>query len=187
MQVVVEWYLVLLVEIAQFVVHACHQVEVFIPWGGNTVSEIFAWEPSERDWVSIYRPRTRDLDGGSACKKDIPLEYVQLYANPCGTTFATDTIRVVFDTDLTNQWLEVDAVRLTGVKAAPYGVVTSNNLAVEYVPDKGVYGVETFSYVVSDCPFTDASLSEVATLTINIDGVNNPPEVTTRSFVVSSE
>jgi hypothetical protein len=81
---------------------------------------------------------------------------------------------------------QVDAVRLTGVKAAPYGVLTNKDLAVGYVPDRGIYGVETFSYLVSDCPFTDASLSEVARVTVDIAGVNNAPAFLSTTFAVSS-
>jgi hypothetical protein len=82
------------------------QVEVFLPQGGQTLVEILALSPLE-SWITIFLANKRQVDVTNS--SSAPLEYVDFFADPCRTTFLTDTIRLVFDTDLTQQWLGVRA------------------------------------------------------------------------------
>lgn len=161
------------------------QVEVYIPYGGQETVSIQAWNYLSESWIEIY--------SATACGVTVtlnpstPISYVILRANPCRTTFATDTIRVIFDTDLTQQWLMVDAVRLSGTLSAPIGTVTNAKRYVAYVPDPFVYGVDSFSYKLTDCPFQDSRFTSSIVASVDIAGKNNPAYIASTSFPVSSE
>ncbi len=82
------------------------QVEVFIPFGGQKLVKLLAWHPAASMWVDIYTATECGVDvsvSGSAAV----FEYVLLRTNPCRTTFPVDTLRLVFETDLTKQSLMV--------------------------------------------------------------------------------
>jgi hypothetical protein len=81
-----------------------NQVQVIIPEGGQAVVQILA-QAADGSWVRLFHATRRDLDYTRAAGD--PGNYVAFYANPCSTSFRTDTIRVVFDTDLCFSWLEV--------------------------------------------------------------------------------
>lgn len=86
------------------------------------------------------------------------------------------------------QWIvspQLDAVRLTGTTDNPAAVVSDLYHRVEYVPNEYMYGLDTFSYVVSDCPYRYERQSDISHVTLSVLGINNPPTLAVREFNVS--
>jgi hypothetical protein len=158
------------------------QVEVIIPFGGQQTVSIQAWNPNTKKWSSIYQAGNCEVS--VTVVSSAVLEFVDLLTNPCRTAFKTDVIRVVFNTDLTKQWLMVDAVKLSGTLGLPTGAVTNLNRYVAYKPNRDVFGFDGFSYVVTDCPYKDDRLSENEEVQIVIGGVSDPPSVMEWEFDV---
>jgi hypothetical protein len=82
---------------------------------------------------------------------------------------------------------QLDAVRLTGTTDNPTAVVSDYYHRVEYVPNEYMYGLDTFSYVVSDCPYRSERQSDISHVTLSLSGINNPPAFATQEFNVSSK
>ncbi len=83
------------------------QIVVYIPLGGQTVVQIDALMPTG-DWTQVFSATKRDVDFSTSQRAN--LGYVTFSVEPCRTSFPTDTLRVTFDTSLTQQWLEVQLV-----------------------------------------------------------------------------
>jgi len=75
-----------------------------------------------------------------------------------------------------------DSFLIDSVSQAENGDVTINGSKVIYTPDSNFNGTDTFSYTVSD----NKGVTDTATVTIIVDGVNDNPEATADS-VYSSE
>ena len=82
--------------------------------------------------------------------------------------------------------VQVDAIKLIGTLDNPPGVVTDLWQRVVYVPDPFVYGIDHFSYALSDCPYKDQDQSDISTLAVHIDNINDAPTLATTAFNVSS-
>ncbi len=82
----------------------CGQIVLYIPYGGQTLVKAYIQSPSQ-EWVSVFDATSRDVDVSTS--EATPMQHVSFAVNPCRVTFASDTIRLVFDTDLTKQWLGV--------------------------------------------------------------------------------
>ena len=158
------------------------QVEVIIPYGGQETTSILAWNNETVSWVEIFT--ATDCQVSFAPSPSATLPYVALQSNPCRTIFPVDTLRLVFDTDLTQQALMVDAVKLSGTRGLPTGTVTYQERFVVYVPDPFVYGVDTFRYTVTDCAFQDERTSVPSTVSVSIAGASNPPYVANTTLAV---
>jgi hypothetical protein len=161
------------------------QVEVIIPFGGQQTVSIEAWNSDENKWVNIYL--SSDCEVSVALVAGAKLKHVTLLASPCRTPFKADTLRIIFNTDLTKQWLMVDAVKLSGTVGLPTGAVANLNRFLAYKPDPDVFGSDSFSYVVTDCPYKDDRLSGNEEVRIVIGGVSDPPSVTQWDFNVKGE
>ena len=82
-------------------------------------------------------------------------------------------------------YVQVDAVRLLGVVRAPIGAVLHPDRLVAYIPNTNAFGVDSFSYIVSDCPFKDERSSEVTSITLSITGVSNAPYIDTTTLTAA--
>ena len=81
---------------------------------------------------------------------------------------------------------QIDAVKLIGTLGNPRGIVNDANHRVIYVPNDQLYGVDSFDYIISDCPFQDEHQSEPATLTVSVENVLDPPSFVATVFNASS-
>lgn len=78
-------------------------------------------------------------------------------------------------------------MKLIGTLDAPVGVVACLDREIVYVPHPNFFGYDNFSYIVSDCPYQDQRQSEVTTLLVRLEGVNDAPTIAARDFNVSSK
>ncbi len=83
------------------------QAEVYIPYGGRKLVKVYAWHEAIADWVDIFTAQDCDVDVTPTDSTDGDFSYVTLHTNPCRTTFPVDTLRLLFNTDLTQQSLMV--------------------------------------------------------------------------------
>lgn len=153
-----------------------------IPYGGQQLVSVSGWSNETQSWVQLYS--ASDCEVTYTITPSDPIPYVALQTNPCRTTFRTDTLRLLFDTDLTTQWLMVDAVKLSGTLELPSGAVTNNDRWVIFVPDSFVYGPITFDYTVTDCAYKDERVSTTSLVTIEVAGVSDPPYIAHANFSV---
>jgi hypothetical protein len=77
-------------------------------------------------------------------------------------------------------------VKLIGTLDTPVGVVSGVDRELIYVPDPDFYGYDSFSYIVSDCPYQDHRQSDITALSVRYEGVNDAPTIKVRDFNVSS-
>jgi hypothetical protein len=159
------------------------QVEVYVPYGGRQLVRIDAWNGGQNVWSTMYSATDCDVDVTLSPGADV--EYAVIQADVCRPMFPVDTIRLIFDTDLTQQWLVVDAVRLLGTPGLPSGAVTNLRGLLAYVPHPHVYGLDFFSYTVTDCAFKEDRTSVAAQVTVQITGRSDPPFIPRTNFSVS--
>ena len=157
------------------------QVEVFTPLGGQVLVRIDAQDPNG-EWVIVFLATESQITFAPTSKTKI--DYVHFYSNPCKTAFLTNTLRLWFDSDLTVQYLEVDAVRMTGTLDMPYGVIPEDS--VMYIPHRDVFGDDAFEYTTTDCPYDDSRVSAPTLMHITIQANNSPPILSQDVFPVSS-
>ena len=157
---------------------------MYIPYGGQTTVRIEAQRKFGGDWMEVFRAGQRDVDYTTTATQAV--QFVVFTANTCRTPFLTDTLRLTFQQDFMKQYLLLDAVKLIGTAANQAGVPTDKWQRVAYIPNQYMYGVDTLTYVLYDCPYKAQRQSDPATLTLHIAGVNNPPTLSRASFNVSS-
>lgn len=157
------------------------QVEVYIPYGGQKTVSISAWNAELSLWTSLYAATNCGVS--VAVSPSTALGHTVLQANPCRTSFPVDTLRLEFDTDLTMQWLMVDAVRMYGTRGLPTGVVTNPYRFLAYVPNPHVFGTDTFSYAVTDCAFKEERMSEPTVASVVIAGVSDTPFIPSNTTI----
>jgi hypothetical protein len=76
----------------------------------------------------------------------------------CPYAYRTDVLRVDLDTAAASGWNNYDAAKIIGTIDFPPGLILPDNTApaghenrVAYVPLRGVHGVDSFEYAVTDC------------------------------------
>ena len=161
------------------------QVEVYIPSGGQQLVAVHAWNYESNSWVEVFS--ATDCQVSVATDASAELDYVVIGVNPCKTTFRSDMLRLIFDTDLTRQWLMVDAVKLYGTRDPTMGMVTNQHLMLQYIPDASVYGVDSFTYVLTDCAGKDERSTEEIRVFIDIQGIADPPFISPTTYSVHGE
>lgn len=80
------------------------QAVVYTPYGGQTLVQASLLSP-DGAWIRVFDATSRDVDLSTSAASIMP--YVMFDVNPCRVTFLTDTVRLVFNTNLTQQWLGV--------------------------------------------------------------------------------
>ena len=80
------------------------QAVVYTPYGGQSLVQASLLSP-DGAWIRVFDATSRDVDISTSAAS--PMPYVMFAVSPCRVTFMTDTIRLVFNTNLTQQWLGV--------------------------------------------------------------------------------
>jgi hypothetical protein len=86
-------------------------------------------------------------------------EEATIFSPPvCPYAYRTDILRVDLDTAAAAGWNNYDAAKIIGTVDFPPGLILPNSHApaghenqVLYMPPRGVHGVESFEYAVTDC------------------------------------
>ena len=72
--------------------------------GGQTLVQASLLSPSG-EWLTVFDARSRDVDVTTSSAT--PIQYTTIEVDLCHVPFLASTARLTFDTELTQQWLEV--------------------------------------------------------------------------------
>ncbi|GMH71595.1 hypothetical protein TrRE_jg5529, partial [Triparma retinervis] len=97
----------------------------------------------------------------------------------CNTPFAMDRIRIEIDTTTIVDWNELDYIKVTGYENIPSGVLPPGVTEVEYKPDANFFGQDMFSFRSTDCGYHGDTVSELAEVVVDVEGVKDAPIVQT--------
>ena len=71
---------------------------------------------------------------------------------------------------------------MSGVSLPPIGSVQHSSRLVAYFPDPNAFGIDTFSYLVSDCAFNEDRSSAIITVNVRVDGISNVPYIASETL-----
>ncbi|GMI24151.1 hypothetical protein TrCOL_g9603 [Triparma columacea] len=105
----------------------------------------------------------------------------------CNTPFAMDRVRIEIDTTSVPDWNEIDYVKVTGYELPPAGVLPPGVTEVTYKPDTNFFGQDKFAFRSTDCGYHSDTVSELAEVIVNVEGVADDPVVRTIHVEASPE
>ena len=139
------------------------------------VVKIKAWDSSTSRWQMIYEG---EADPNKWQNSKETNQYNHFEPSVCQTTFTTSVIRIEMDTYAIADWNEVDYVKVVGATSLKAGVLTTDTTTqtarVMFVPDLDFTGVDSFTFVASDCAYDPGRTSQ-GEITVSVLPVNDPP------------
>lgn len=124
-------------------------VEVFQNLAPGSITKISAWDERNSRWRAVYE--------GEA--KRSGTDYATFAPLFCAiSSFVTRAIRIEMQpcSSPSYGWRQIEAVRISGLRTLPVGVVSDR---VVYVPDPKKPGTDVITYTASQCPLTPRSIS----------------------------
>lgn len=121
-----------------------------------------------------YRVRVCNVPGCSAWSSVLGV-VVLLNQAPVATDDTTDTVEdnaITIDVLANDTDADGDPLDITGTTDPNNGVVTHNGVTVTYTPNENYFGVDSFTYTI-----TDGTVSATANVTVNVGTVNDIPVV----------
>ena len=155
--------------------------------GPFSIVRVKAWDSSTSLWQTLYTGEANPemfkwYKDTNQYNKFIPSSF-------CQTTFATSILRFELDTYQSNDYNELDYVKVVGATELKAGVmhadVTTQTAMVMFVPDADFTGHDSFQFKGCDCAYDSGRTSEAATVSISVGGVNDAPTVAQSISVVA--
>lgn len=153
------------------------RVEIFQNLFSGAVTRIASWDYSAKTWRTLY--------SGSATE---PRTVYTTFTPAISTypSFRSNRIRIELDTCTYLGWYEIEAVRITGTKSLPEGVITDPLSRVIYVPSSSLPGTDSFTYSASSSPLGLSTASPSFSFDLQIGQVTPAPVVYTQTLDVQA-
>ena len=146
--------------------------------GPFSIVGVKAWDTSTALWQTLY---TGEADPELFKRFKDTLQYNKFRPPICQTTFATSILRFELDTYQSNDYNELDYIKVVGATELKAGVVhadvATQTAEVMYVPDRDFTGHDSFQFRGCDCAYDSGRTSEPTTVSISVEGVNDVPTV----------
>lgn len=156
-----------------------------MPRGMGSVVGVKAWDNLTSSWQTVF---SGDADADFERYMQLTKQYDDFEPNPlCNTMYTTRRVRIELDTVTVSDWNEIDYVELIGATTKQDAALRVDNGVAKFVytPSKDFAGVDKFTVKFCDCG--DKRCSYDVTVDINIENVNDAPEVPEGITMVASE
>ena len=152
-------------------------VEIGENCGTHSIVKVKAWDSSTGLWQTLHSGKadsdlSADFKEMGQVRKFVPSPF-------CQTTFKASIIRIEMDTYETDDWNELNYVKILGATELKQGVlkadVATQAARVVYVPDADFTGVDSLTFRGCDCAYDSARASDATMVTLSVLPVNDRP------------
>lgn len=153
------------------------RVEIFQNLLSGAVTRISMWDSTHSAW--------RDLYSGVASPPKVAYTTFTP-AISAFVAFKSDRLRIELDTCTYLGWYEIEAVRVTGTKSLPDGVVSDPQSRVIFVPSTPVATTDSLTYSASTDPLSLSTASPSFSYNLDIGHVTSAPVVYSETLDVQA-